>query len=303
MVTEVEVVDPRPEALQLGRDRLAELPMSQVSAEIRWLASTHQATRQGDLCIIATQARERCQILREVAETLGYSSILLEKLVAQSVEEMEEVVEYATTRGLSVWVNCLERGLPFYRRVKRRLNPADPLIFNATGGNFFLASNGIHSVDLFAYYDECTWIEGAGARVDSILHPSKRGNGLYDLTGTLHGYTDKGSSLTISFIGSDSPWFHISVASRGYRCFVDHGQGQAFESDSESDWEWRQVPFEGSLLVSQTTKEFATDILTSGRCALPTLQESVVSHRFILGQLQPHFCRLLGRPMHRCPVT
>ena len=303
MVTEIEVVDPSPEALELGRQRLAELPRDKSPSHVRWLASIGEATKQGDLCIIATQAQERCKALREVADTLGYSAFLLEKIVAQSIEELEASAGFATSRGLSVWVNFLERGIPFYRRVKERLSPVDPLIFSATGGNFFLATNGIHSVDLFAYYDECTRIEGAGARVDPILHPSKRGEGLYDLTGTLHGYTEKGSSLTISYIGADSPWFHISIASRGYRCFVDHGTGWACESDSESGWEWRKVPFEGSMLVSQTTREFATGILTSGHCALPTLEESLVSHRFILGQLQPHFCGLLGRPIDRCPVT
>lgn len=303
IVTEIEVVDPRPEALELGRQRLAELPVARSPSEVRWLNSISKATKQGDLCIIATQAPERCKALKKVADTLGYSAILLEKMVAQSVEEMEASVEFARTRGLSVWVNFLERGAPFYRRVKERLSPADPLVFHAMGGNFFLATNGIHSADLFAYYDECTSIEGTGGRIDPILHPSKRGNGLYDLTGTLHGYSDKGSSLTISFIESDGPWFHITIASRGYRCLVDHGQGWAYEADLESNWAWRRVPFNGSLLVSQTTKEFATGILTSGHCALPTLEESLVSHRFILGQLQPHFSRLLGRPLNRCPVT
>ena len=77
----------------------------------------------------------------------------------------------------------------------------------------------------------------------------------------------------------------------------------AVESDAASGWAWRPAPFEGNLLVSEMTKIFATDILVSGRCELPTLEESLVAHRFVLGELQPHFSRLLEQEVERCPVT
>jgi hypothetical protein len=302
-VEQIEVVDPNPLALRLGLQRLSEVTERRASTSVRWLSSLKDASRSGDLCIIATQAEGRCQLVKEVSESLGYSSFLLEKIVAQSVQEMEGLVQFAEAMGISAWVNCQIRTFPFHRRVKKHIGPKDAVMLSAMGSNQRLATNGIHIADLFAYFDESPRIDSAGASIDQVLHSSKRGPRLYDLSGTLHGYTKKGSRLNISYTDGYCNWEHISIATGRYRCVVDHKQGWAFESDADSEWAWRQVPFEGNLLVSQTTRDFAARILTSGKCPLPTLEQSLVSHRFILGELQPNFSRLLGRELDLCPVT
>jgi len=303
MVTHIEVLDPRPESFQLGRDRLQELPGPRPSAEISWITSIEQATKDGGLCVIATQAKGRCELLRSVANTLGYTSFLLEKIADQSVAAIEETAAFCRAKEISVWVNCQTRIVPTYQRIKKKLAATEPIYLTAIGGMQYLATNGIHTADLFAYYDECKSIEEAGAKIDPILHLSKRGSDIYDLRGTLRGFTAKGSNLSISYVDSDSSWGHISVSSDRYRCVVDHQQEWMAEADFESEWSWRQVPFEGSMMVSRTTREIAVDIFASGKCGLPTLEESLVSHRFILNGLLPHFSDLLGQTLDSCPVS
>lgn len=300
-VREIEVVDPRPEALQLGRERLAEVIDRNARITVRWLSALEDVSRGGDLCIVATQAQGRCQVVCQVAETRGHTSFLLEKLVAQSTGEYERLIESCRERGVSAWVNCKMRAYPFHQRAKQRLDPSEPLIFSVTGGNHGLANNGIHATDLFAFYDGASWIEPGGSAIDPMLHQTKRG--LFDLSGTLHGSTKKGSHFTLSFASDHQQSEQIVIMSRRYRCIVDHIQRWAVESDAESGWAWRPVPFEGNLLVSEMTKVFVMDILASGRCKLPTLEESLVAHRFILGALRPHFSRLLEREVEQCPVT
>lgn len=302
-IREIEVVDPRPEALELGRQRLAERPDRQCRMIFRWLRSVEEASKNGDLCIVATQADVRCQLVRRVVETLGYASFLLEKLVAQSVRDYENLMNFSEAKGLSIWVNCKTRCYPFHKRVKAALDPSEPLIFCDVGGNHGLASNGVHFADLFVFYDETTSIESAGSRVDRILHPSKRGDGMFDLSGTLQGYSAKGSHLTISFASNHDAPDHLSITSRRYRCVVDHLSRWAWESDEATGWQWRAVPYEGKLLVSDMTKDFAADILSKGTCELPTLAECFPAHRFVLSELQPHFSELLGVQVDRCPTT
>ena len=304
-VTEIEVVDPRPEALDLGRKRLTELEDIPRTASIRWFSKLEDATKGGDLCIISTQARGRCQIMRDAAESHGYSLFILEKLVAQSVQEIEDLAGFTETMGLSAWVNCQTRTFPFHQRMKSLLDPQEPMVFSAVGCQQMLATNGIHVADLFAFYDGCRWIEGTqtGNRIDTMLHASKRGDDLFDLTGTLRGYTEKGSTLTISYMPGHSRWEHISVATARHRWIVDHTERWSCESSAESAWAWRMAPFDGNLLVSHTTTGFAADILASRQCGLPSLKESLVAHRFILGQCLPQFCHLLGRQTDVCPVT
>jgi len=302
-VREIEVVDPRPEALALGRERLEDVPDRQPATRYRWCSSLEEATREGDLCILATQAQGRCQLLQDIAGQLGYRQFLLEKIVGQSIEELDQLLEFVQAREIAAWVNLKSRAYPIHQRIAQRLDVADPILFHAMGGNHGLANNGVHTADLFAFYDGATRIELVGSSIDPILHPSKRGSQVFDLSGTLQGVTDKGSHFVLSYARDHAQSEQIAITTRRYRWMVDHLQRWAVESHPETGGRWEPVPFEGNLAVSEMTKAFAADILRSGRCALPTLEESLVAHRFILGALQPAFSRLLEREVDLCPVT
>lgn len=302
MVEEIEIVDPRPEALALGQARLAELPQRS-DLRVRWHASLEAAQAGGALCIVATQAEGRCALVRDVMERLGYSAFLLEKIVGQSIAEIEALEGFLHARGCSAWVNFKTRAYPIHRYIKQRLDPDDPVIFSAMGGNHGLANNGVHTADLFVFYEGSADIELAGAAIDPVLHPSKRGGDVFDLSGTLQGTTAKGSHFTLSYARDHQQSEHLTISTRRYRCLVDHAHRWAVESDPATGGAWQPVPFEGDLLVSHMTREFAQDILTQGRCALPTLTEALIAHRFILGALQPGFSHLLQREVERCPVT
>lgn len=302
-VREVEVVDPRPEALAMGRARLDEVPDRNRAITYRWLSSLEDAAPGGELCIIATQADVRCRLVKEVAGRLGYSRFLLEKLVAQSVRDYEDLIRFAAERKLSVWVNCKTRLHPSHARVKAQLDPGDSIVLSVTGGNHGLINNGVHAADLFVFYDGASQIESTGSRIDPILHSSKRGNGMFDLSGTLHGYSEKGSQLTLSFAAGHEAPMQYTITSRRYRAIIDDMMKRICESSADSGWDWRVVPFEANMLVSHMTRAFAADILSSGQCQLPTLENCYPAHRFILGELVPHFNRLLGRESDRCPAT
>ena len=300
---QIEVLDSRPEALDIGRQRVEELPSAIPVSEINWITSMSEASKDGAMCVIATQASGRCNLLKSVADTLGYKSFLLEKVADQSVSAIEAAVEFCNQRGISAWVNCQTRTVPTYQRLKEKLNTGEPIYFNAMGGQQFLANNGIHTADLFAYFDGSASIDDTHAIIDPVLHPSKRSTDHYDLTGTLSGSTSRGGCITISYGQGDIPWGHFSVASGNYRCVVDHMQRWMMETDADSDWKWNQVPFDGSLFVSETSKKIVSDILGFGSCELPTLEESLVSHRFILNGLLPSFSKLLNKPFDVCPVS
>ncbi|MBI3616055.1 MAG: Gfo/Idh/MocA family oxidoreductase [Candidatus Omnitrophica bacterium] len=303
-VREIEVVDPRPEAIGIGKKRLQEMRRVQGgSPKVRWLSRLEEASPGGDLCIVATQARGRCQLVQETAQILGYSNFILEKIVGQSVQELEDLAQFCVNQDLSIWVNLKSRAYPIHQRIKKILKPDEPILFSTVGGNHGLANNGIHAADLFAFYDGSERIQEAASSIDPVLHPSKRGSGLFDLSGTLIGRTERGGRFVLSYAGDHLLSEQISITTRSYRCIVDHNERWAVESNAASGWIWRPAPVDGELLVSQMTREFALDILTQGRCALPTLRESLVAHRFILEAVKPHFNRLLGKEVALCPVT
>ena len=57
------------------------------------------------MCIIATQAKRRGDLVFQVNELLGYRNFLIEKAVTQTVGDYERFLEFAKKRCLSVWVH------------------------------------------------------------------------------------------------------------------------------------------------------------------------------------------------------
>lgn len=302
LVTDIDVVDPSPAALSLGQERLQQVADRQPNVRVRWLPELTEAAPGGDLCIVATQAAGRLALVEQAA-AMGYRAFLLEKIVTQSAAEYRDLLAMTDARGLSVWVNCQERTYPFHQAVRARIEPSEPVVFASVGGNHGLACNGIHLADLFAFYTGGQAIKSAGAYIAPILHSSKRGSSIYDLSGSLHGYTANGSQMMIAFAGGHHAPYQITIGTRRARWAVDYANQWAWESREEGGWAWAPMQFEGELRVSYTTRQFATEILTKHKCSLPTLAEAFTAHRFILDELLPHFNRLLGRQADYCPVT
>lgn len=219
------------------------------------------------------------------------------------MDEYRDLMSFSEEKGLSVWVNCKTRAYSIHKYIKSKLDPNEPFIFSRLSGNDGLANNGVHTADIFVFYDDAKQIISSGSRIDSVLHSSKRGPGVFDLSGALHGYTDKGSDFTVSFASNHMSPDHISIVSPRGRFIVDHMKKFAFESYPEDNWAWRRIPLEENWLVSHMTKTFAVDILRNRACDLPTLAQGFPAHEYILSELLPYFNKLLGENPELCPVT
>lgn len=276
MVHEIEVVDPRPEALEIGRRLMSDVPQRSSSLSLRWVTALEDASESGDLCIVATPAHKRCQTVSEVASKLKFKKFLVEKLVAKSVAQYQDLISFTKQHQLQVWVHLNTRAYPIHKYVKQRIGHDSPIFFTVVGANHNMASHGVHHVDLFVYYDESKQLKEISSQID-------------EFSGTVQAATQKGSHLTLSYALHHNASECISINSPHYRCIMDPILRWFVESDAASGWQWRQIPFGGDLMEGSILKQFAKDILTSSHCELPTLEESFLSHQFILKTLEPHF--------------
>lgn len=302
-VGEICVVDPNAASIGLGKERLKQIPDLNSNIIFSWHQKLNENCLGGDLCVIATQARIRPQVFKKVATEYGYKKFLIEKIVSQSIEEYEDMLSFSEDKEVSTWVNCKARTFGIHKYIKSRLRPSEQITFSAIGGNHGLANNGIHEVDLFVFHDGAVNLYRSGSEIDEVLHSSKRGSQICDLSGSLYGYSDKGSKFMVSFAASHVSPDHITINSPSCRFIVDHFQKFAYESYPESDWVWRKIPINEEWQVSHMTKEFASRILEEDNCELPTLRDCYPAHKFILRELLPHFNRLLNRQDNYCPIT
>lgn len=302
-IGEVHVVDSREESLALGKRRLREITDQNSSIKFFWHTRADECCVRGDLCIVATQAKGRCAVVKEIAKKCGYKKFLVEKIAAQSREEYQELMRFAAERNFSIWVNCKTRAYGVHRYIKSKLDPKEPIFFSDVGGSHGLANNGVHAADLFAFYDNATAILPVGARIDPAVFSSKRGPDVFDLGGTLYGRTEKGSDFILSYSSRHAAADVITIMSPHGRFLVDHFQKFAYESYPETNWKWMNIPIDENWAVSHMTTAFATDILTKHSCLLPTLHECFPAHQYILTTLLPHFNALRGTDDTFCPVT
>lgn len=102
-ITSIDVVDPRPESLIMGQERVHQVTDKQSQIRYRWLSGMAEASTNADLCIIATQAEGRLALVEQAVE-LGYRRFLLEKVISQSVTEYLKLLTLAEARQLSIWL-------------------------------------------------------------------------------------------------------------------------------------------------------------------------------------------------------
>lgn len=298
----IDVLDSNSESLALGQARMREI---QANALIKfsWLNSINQTHAAYDLCIVATHATGRVGLIKEIVLKTKCAKFLVEKIVAQSTLEYEQLLELSRKNNLKIWVNCQTRTYEIYKRIKSLLNPAEPIYFSVFGGNHGLACNGIHAIDLFLFLDGSNDVESMGSIIDEKFHPSKRGKDLYDLSGTLMAASPKGSQCVVHFSAEGMSPDNAIVLSRDHKFVIDQMKLKFFESHADENWLWREHELKENLFVSHMSRKFAQDILTKDVCDLPTLEQAWPSHQYLLNELLPHFNRLLKSKMALCPVT
>ncbi len=299
---EIVVVDPVAQSLVWGQARVREVGDADPMIRWQWKDTLASVEENFDLVVIATQAAGRVALIKQIAAKFGAKTFLIEKIVAQSIADYEDLIAFAHAQNLKIWVNCKSRAYQVHKRIKSLLPVKEPVIYMASGGNHGLANNGVHHADLFMFFDESPVMESFGSHIDPVVHSSKR-IGNMDLSGSLCGATTKGSQFMLSYAaGHMAPDQVNIVSSQG--CFtIDHLGRSAYECLPEKDWKWQPMAWQEDILVSFMTRAFARDIFTHQRCDLPDLEQCYPAHEFILKQLQPAFRKLWKADADHCPVT
>ncbi len=299
-IVQIHVVDANPAMHEIGRGRIKEAEGHREAIKYQWHQSFNPAIAKGDLCVLATQAKGRVGLIECLARDYGYRLFLVEKLVTQSMTDYLRLEQLCDQLDLKIFVHCQTRLYPVHQYIKSKLDPAKPIFFSEVGGNHGLACNGIHYADLFLFYDGSNQII-PGTVLNTALHQTKRGNGVYDLSGVMTGSTAKGSQCVIAYAADHQQSDVVMIVNADSRYMVDIIQGTAFESQGHGPWQ--PLSIEGSIFVSQTSKGIVEDLLRTGASALPSLRECAGAHAFILNQLQAAFNHHLGQSLDYCPTT
>lgn len=300
-LTDIFVYDPSTASLQTAEKRWQEIN-TDFAGRIFFLDNMNALPEKTDLVIIATDSNARLFALELLLETVKVNFIVLEKFLFPAIKNYAYASALLNTHNITAYVNCPRRLYPHYQQIKQLLSQdEEPFNFTFEGSNFGLASNAIHSIDLFNYF-----LDGKGFSLDfssinNKLLQSKRKEYL-ELAGKLLGVSEHGSLMNICSYIDGTAKNLVAVSNSKRRYYISEKEGYYMYANDESNWQWQKIDFTVPL-QSVLSYKFADDILQNGKCDLIDYETSAQLHLQFLHGAIPVFEKLMNKKLDSCPVS
>lgn len=297
----IQVVDPISTSLEIAKTRFSEVCGSGNVRGVTYLNRISDLWDELDLVVVATNADVRMAVVEELLSLKKVRYIILEKVLFQKLDDYDVVGDLLTQKNVKAWVNCPKRVWPFYRELKEKFNGVERIDYTVSGSDLGIGCNAIHYIDNLAYLTGQIKFTLFNDQLDPETIPSKR-QGFIEFTGTLYGYTEKRSRITItSYHGGDVPPL-VQISSDSVRCLIMENQDKALISDKKDSWSWQEIKFT-SPYQSQLTHMVVQKILNTGKCDLPNFEESSSLHTPLLEALTTHLKKKVSEEIEICPIT
>lgn len=281
----IDIVDPAPNLEALVETRISEIfgtwsrgDTSEIKGNgfsITLHKSIPEMQDGPDLGIIATTSNIRPQLLDELLQKTSPRRLMLEKFLFQNLSDYPHFEKLLMDAGIPVWVHAPRAEWAHYQSLKQELTA--PIDVTITGSDFFLASNAIHFIEIFAYLSG-----GRVTQVDASGTFEGKGNkraGFRELYGTLKAQGANDSRISISCQeGGELPVI-IDIKHGGGRVEIDETvEKVTFYDPSGGVIKTEDFPF---VFVSQMPETYAK-MLLDRPVVLPNFFDS-----------QHHHCDLL----------
>jgi len=254
-----------------------------------------------DVAIIATNADVRKSVIENLISVRDVKYVILEKVAFQAIVDFQVVLQLLESNNTKAWVNCSRRMHSFFKTLKADLDPEDRIQGIVEGGNWGLASNTIHMLDLFVFLAGETLFLLNASGLDQKVYQSKR-NGFIELGGILEVNNSNGDQLTLIDEKGSTGQTVLSVSSRNHRYKINHSDGKVFSAHKKDGWKEKEELFQMPL-QSELTHLAVQQILDTDRCDITPLKESYVLHKVMLEAFNIHLSMLNGVKYEVCPIT
>lgn len=253
------------------------------------------------IAIIATSSLARRTVFEELVSRCNVKTVIFEKVLFPRLKDYEEVGSLLKENNIAAYVNCVRRVQNVYQELRKEIRCSERLCAQIKGGDWGLACNAIHMVDLFAYLSpiEFEYITCNGSLLENQIYNSKR-NGYIEFYGKLTGKIgDRTTYLLECSHGKASILIELFTDS-AYYC-IDESNGLMTIQSLDSG-KFTEKHFLTSY-VSQTTTKIVDTILKTGTSELTGYAESVKFHKPILREILHKKNEILGRDDKVCPIT
>jgi len=297
----VEVVGRSSQSLVKAKERFEQIQGTGLVKNVKYFQAIKSLGNSIDIAIIATNSDVRRKVIEELIQYKRTRFLLLEKVVFQSIQDFQEIIELLKVNQVTAWVNCPRRMIAFYQEIKNHLGCEEKINCDVRGGNWGMGCNSIHFIDLFSFLSGQIDFRITSSSLDIEILSSKQ-EGFLEFTGSLHGISENGSKFSlISSKESNTP-IVINVSANTSSYTIHQSDGKIMQAHKSKGWKDEevqiQVPFQ-----SQLTHLAVSKILETGQCDLTSLELSFLFHKPLLEVFTQHLERVMKRRYERCPIT
>jgi hypothetical protein len=293
MPLKIYVQDIYKESLDRASQRWNEVVGPETYHEVSFHTSFESLPGHVDIAIVATTADVRPRVVGEIASVAGVRYWVLEKVLAQSESGLDEIISHmGGSHG--AWVNTARRMMPLHQQIKAQLDFNQPITLKVEGGLWGLACNSVHFLDLLAWWTGENLDYVCTDQLNLNWFESKR-HGFWEVLGTLEARYSGGSRALISS-REESITMSLEASYGQLSWHINEAEGLAKRSDG--------IEIQGRIThQSERSAGLVEDILDSGSCCLPTLQESVALHRVFIRCMLEHWQRSGNPSATFVPIT
>ncbi len=191
-VSQITLID----KLSLSLDN-AKSALQNTNKQVKYILADNFEPKEepADIVIIATTATNRKQALLSAKDT-GCKYILIEKPIGQSLQEVEELIDFSSTFSVKIHVNLNMRIHDGFKQLHHDLNNLPQYqgdkIISVNTGTIGIGANGIHYLDATFFLLNATKAEFVAGEIEETIITSGRGAEFCDFGGwcTIKFYDD-----------------------------------------------------------------------------------------------------------------
>ena len=271
----IEVVDPSNESIEIASKRFEEIPKNININSIKFYNKIDDVFDKLDLVIVSTSSNVRSKVIKELLKKKKVKNIILEKVLFQTIEEYHEISELFNSLKIKCWVNHPRRMFPFYEKLRDTISNSNEIHMSVQGGNWGLACNGLHYIDIFLFLINSNNISLNSSNLNNQILESKR-RGYIEVTGSIIGRSNK-NTLSLTSINSYTPSI-ITINSEHIYLIINESTGEISISTKNDGWEFKNYSEKIVFYQSELSNVFIENILMNGKCKLTTYENSILSH-------------------------
>ena len=291
---QIEIVENYEPSIILAKSRLDEINNNKIHT-INWHNNFEFLSGFSDLVIVATLSSGRVKIIESLLN-LGYKKFLIEKLVCQSIEEYDNLLDLVKKFDAKGWVNTRCRYFKSYRKIKDLFKNTEKINLKMSSGDTGLATGAIHYLDLFSWLLDDNKIKLNAELLDPKIYPNKRGKNLIEFGGTISGSAKNNSSVSISF-SPGIPSLLVSIDDGMHKIILDEYNEKILYNSFNEKLDFKLEH------ISNITTQIVEDILKNDDCLLPTIDESYLSHVELFKIFSKHLEKIKKEKVKLCPIT